>query len=204
MNKQKISCVPDRSTTIRGGFSYVVCTPRCTLPHCIVPVNFKSSLIALSGDLDGHCISPVNSDIWPLCNSGLTTLTHSQWLKDILLMDVGYCAADKAADNQVMWVLCVLCKFSLLHSQQNNSDLSINVLDNALKWFYYKQGAFQWQKMSKTAKAKVDQQLATESHQLRKHRLIKFLLQCTFFCMQLNRLLPVNEGNLRCIWMESY
>ena len=64
-----------------------------------------------------------------------------------------------------MGAVRALCEFSLLVSQQNYSDLSLTALDDALKQFYRKKGAFREQKMSKSAKAKVDKQLATESHQ---------------------------------------
>jgi hypothetical protein len=66
-----------------------------------------------------------------------------------------------------------LCEFSLLVSQQNHSDLSLTALDYALKRFNKKNGAFRDQKMSKSAKAKVDEQLATESHQLREQQIHK-------------------------------
>jgi len=40
----------------------------------------------LHGAPEGHCVGPVNSGIWPPCNSGATTLRHSQWHNYILLM----------------------------------------------------------------------------------------------------------------------
>jgi hypothetical protein len=66
----------------------------------------------------------------------------------------------------VMGAVRALCEFSLLVSQQNHSDLSLTALDNALKRFYKKKGAFRDQKMSKSVKAKVDELLARESHHL--------------------------------------
>jgi hypothetical protein len=81
--------------------------------------------------------------------------------------DDGKTAAEKASDEMVMGAVRALCEFSLLVSQQNHSDLSLKALDNALKQFYQKNGIFPEQKMSKSAKAKVDYLLATESHQLR-------------------------------------
>jgi len=72
-----------------------------------------------------------------------------------------------------MGAVRALCEFSLLVSQQNHSDLSLTALDNALKQFYKKKGVFRDQEMSKSAKAKVDEQLATESHQLREQKIHK-------------------------------
>jgi len=81
--------------------------------------------------------------------------------------DDGKTAAETASDEMVMGAVRALCEFSLLVSQQNHSDLSLTALDDELKRFYKKKGAFRNQKMLKSAKAKVDEQLATESHQLR-------------------------------------
>jgi len=69
-----------------------------------------------------------------------------------------------ASDEMVMRAVRALCEFSLLVSQQNHSDLSLAGLDDALMQFYQMKGAFQDQKMSKSAKAKVDELLARESH----------------------------------------
>jgi len=67
----------------------------------------------------------------------------------------------------VIGAMQALCEFSLLASQQNHSDLSLTVLDNALIQLYPKMGAIREQNMSKSAKAKVDEQLAMESHPLK-------------------------------------
>jgi len=80
--------------------------------------------------------------------------------------DEGKTAAENASDELVMGVVWALCEFSLLASQQNHSDLSLKAQDDALKRFYQKKGIFRDQKMSKSAKANVDDLLATESHQL--------------------------------------
>jgi len=66
-----------------------------------------------------------------------------------------------------------ICEFTLLVSQQNHSALSLKALDDALKRFYQQQGIFQEQKMLKSAKAKVDDLLAKESHQLCEQKLHK-------------------------------
>jgi hypothetical protein len=87
--------------------------------------------------------------------------------------DDGKTPAETASDEMVMGAVRALCEFSLLVSQQNHSDLSLTALDDALKRFYKKKGAFRDQKMSKSAKAKVDEQLATESHQLRDQKIHK-------------------------------
>jgi hypothetical protein len=75
-------------------------------------------------------------------------------------------AAETASDEMVMGAVWALCEFSLLVSQQNHSDISLTALDDALKQFYNKKGAFRDQKMLKSAKAKVDELLARESHHL--------------------------------------
>jgi len=71
-----------------------------------------------------------------------------------------------ASDEMVMGAVRALHEFSLLVSRQNHSDLSLNALDDALKRFYQNKDVFREQKMSKSAKAKVDDLLATDSHQL--------------------------------------
>jgi len=80
--------------------------------------------------------------------------------------DDGKTVSETASDEMVMGAVQALCEFSLLVSQQNHSDLSLTALDDALNRFYKKKGAFRHQEMSKSAMAKVDEQLATESHQL--------------------------------------
>jgi len=80
---------------------------------------------------------------------------------------------ETASDEMVMGAVRALCEFSLLVSQQNHCDLSLKVLDDALKRFYQKKGIFREQKMLKSAKAKVDDLLATESHQLRGQKIYK-------------------------------
>jgi len=80
--------------------------------------------------------------------------------------DNGKTPAETASDETLMGAVRTLCEFSLLVSQQNHSDLSLTAIDDALKQFYKKKGAFREQNMSKSAKAKVDEQLAMESHQL--------------------------------------
>jgi len=81
--------------------------------------------------------------------------------------------AEKASDEMVMGAVRASCEFSLLVSQQNHSDLSRKALDDALKRFYQKKGIFREQKMSKSVKAKVDNLLATESHQLCEQKIHK-------------------------------
>jgi len=76
-------------------------------------------------------------------------------------------AADAASNEMIMGAVWALCEFSLLVSQHNHSDLSIKALNDSLKWCYPKKGIFREQKMSTSAKAKVDDLLATESYQLR-------------------------------------
>jgi len=86
---------------------------------------------------------------------------------------MGNTVAETASDEMVMGAVRVLCGFSLLVRQQNHSDLSLNALHNALKEFCQKKGIFQEQKMSKSAKAKLDDLLPTESHQLWEQKIQK-------------------------------
>jgi len=88
-------------------------------------------------------------------------------------MDDGRTAAETISDEMVMGAKRALCEFSLLVRQQDHSDLSLTALDDALKLFYKKKGAFREQKMLKSAQAKVDEQLARESHQLREQKIHK-------------------------------
>jgi len=46
------------------------------------------------------------------------------------------------SDEMVLVALRALCKFSVLVSQHNHSDLSLTALDDALKRFYKKRDAF--------------------------------------------------------------
>jgi len=63
------------------------------------------------------------------------------------------------------------CEFSLFVSQQNYSDLYFIAVDYALKRFYKKKSVFWDQKMLKSTKAKVNKQLARESHQLQEQKI---------------------------------
>jgi hypothetical protein len=85
--------------------------------------------------------------------------------------DDGKTAAETASDEMIMGAMWALCEFSLLVSQQNHSELSLAALDDAFKRFYQKKGIFRAQKVSKSAKGKVDNLLAMESHQLRKQQI---------------------------------
>jgi hypothetical protein len=87
--------------------------------------------------------------------------------------DDGKPAAETASDEMVMGAVQALSEFSLLVSQQNHSDLSLKALDDALKRFYQKNGIFREQKMSKSVKAKEDDLLAKECHQLREQKIHK-------------------------------
>jgi hypothetical protein len=79
--------------------------------------------------------------------------------------DDGKTPAETACDEMVLGAVRVLCEFSLLVSQQNHSDIALTAQDNALKRFHQTTGAFQGQKMTKSANTKLDEQLATESQQ---------------------------------------
>jgi len=81
--------------------------------------------------------------------------------------DDGKTVAEKASDEMVMGAVRALCEFCLLVSQQNHSDLSLKAQDDTHKRFYQKKAIFREQKMSKSAKVKVDELLVTKFHQLR-------------------------------------
>ena len=81
--------------------------------------------------------------------------------------------AENAFYEKVMGAVQAVCKFSLLVSQQNDSDLSLKVLFAQLNRFYQKKSIFPEHKVLKSAKAKVDDLLATESHQLHEQRIHK-------------------------------
>jgi len=87
--------------------------------------------------------------------------------------DAGKTAAENASDEMAMGAERVLRQCSLLVSQQNHSDLSVKARDDALKRFYQKKDIFRDQKMSNSAKAKVDELLASEFHQLREQKIYK-------------------------------
>ena len=82
-------------------------------------------------------------------------------------------AAETASNEMVMGAVRTLCEFSLLVSQQNHSDLSLKALDDALNRLYQKKGIFREQKMSKSAKTKVDNLFAKECNQLHEQRIYK-------------------------------
>jgi hypothetical protein len=87
--------------------------------------------------------------------------------------DDGKTATEKASNQMVMGAVWALCEFCLLVSQQNHSDLSLNAPDDALKQCYQKNSIFREQKISKSGKAKMDDLLAMESHQLRVQKIHK-------------------------------
>jgi len=80
-------------------------------------------------------------------------------------MDDGKTVAETAFDEMVMGAVQGWCEFSLFVSRQNQSDLSLKGLDDALERFHLKKDIFWEQKQLKSVKAKVDDLLAMESHQ---------------------------------------
>jgi len=89
--------------------------------------------------------------------------------------DDGKTMAEHSSDVMVMGAVRLLFEFSLLVCQQNQTNLSLKALDDALKRVDQKNCIFREQKVSKSAKAKVDGLLATESHQLCKQQIHKIL-----------------------------
>jgi len=94
--------------------------------------------------------------------------------------DDGKTVAETASDEMVMGALQALCEFSQLVSQQNHSDLSLAAVNDALKQFYKKKGAFRDQKMLKSAKATVDELLARQSHHLGEQKIHKICAAMEF------------------------
>ena len=78
-------------------------------------------------------------------------------------------AAETPSDEMVLGAVWVLCEFSLLVNKQNHPNLSLTTLDNALKRFYKENSAFLEQKMLKSAKGKLDELLARESHWIQEY-----------------------------------
>jgi hypothetical protein len=73
----------------------------------------------------------------------------------------------------IIEVLRALCEYSILVTQPNQSDQSLKELDNALKRLKQKKGIFRDQKMLTSAKAKVDELLASKFHQLGEQKIYK-------------------------------
>jgi hypothetical protein len=80
-------------------------------------------------------------------------------------------AVENASGEMVMGAVRAFCELSVLVSQRNHLDLFLKALDNAFKQSCQKKGIFREQKMSKSAKAKVDNLFATECHQLREQQI---------------------------------
>jgi len=80
-------------------------------------------------------------------------------------------AAEIASYEMVMGAVQASCEFSPRVSQQNHLDLSLKALDDVLKRFHQKKGIFREEKMSKSAKTKVDDLLAMQSHQLHEQKI---------------------------------
>jgi hypothetical protein len=112
--------------------------------------------------------------------------------------DDGKTVVDTASDEMVIGAVRVLCEFTLLVSQQNHLNLSLKTLDDALKQFYQKMGLFHEQKMSKSAKAKLDDQLAKESHQLREQKIhmIRAAMETVLYGAE--KVSTTNVGNFKC------
>ena len=97
--------------------------------------------------------------------------------------DDGKTVVETDSDEIAMGVERAFYEFSLLVSQQNLSDLHLTALDDVLKRLYLKNGAFWEQKMSKSAKAKVDEQFAQESNQFWEQMIEKSMRQWRFSWM---------------------
>jgi hypothetical protein len=87
--------------------------------------------------------------------------------------DTGKAAAETGTDEMVMGAAWALCEFSRFVSQQTYSEVSLAEEDNGLKRFENKNSGFRHQKMSKSAKAKVDELLAIKNHRLGERKIHK-------------------------------
>jgi len=87
--------------------------------------------------------------------------------------DDGTTVAETPSDKMVTGAAQTLCEFTLLVSEQNHSDLFLTALDHALVQSYKKKSAIWRQNMLKSAKARVDEEVARESHQLQIERIDK-------------------------------
>jgi len=85
--------------------------------------------------------------------------------------DDGKTAADRASDKLVLGAVRALCECSLLVSQQNHSDPSPTALDDTLNSLHMKKVGFWEYQLSKTAKTKLDELLARESHLVREQNI---------------------------------
>jgi hypothetical protein len=81
--------------------------------------------------------------------------------------------AKTASIEMVLEEVRALCEWSLLDSQQDQTDLSLTAVDDTMNTFSKNKGAFRDQKMLKSAKTKVNKQLARHSRQLREQKIHK-------------------------------
>ena len=81
--------------------------------------------------------------------------------------------AETASNELAMEAVHPLSEFSLHVCHGHHTELSLKALDNVFKQLYYTMFAFQAMKMSKSAKAKVDQLLAQKSHQVQEQNIHK-------------------------------
>ena len=110
--------------------------------------------------------------------------------------------AETASHELVMGAVRALCEICLLVSQQNHSDVSLKAVEDAVKRFYQKKGICREQKMSKSAKAKVDDLLVTESHQLHARKIHKIRTAIEALVYGVERFPPQNTHNFRCAWID--
>jgi len=81
-------------------------------------------------------------------------------------MDYWKTLVETSSDEMVMIAVWALWEFSLFDRQQNRSDQSLTALDNALMRLYTKMFACHDQGLWKAVKAKVNNLLQREAHQL--------------------------------------
>jgi hypothetical protein len=107
-------------------------------------------------------------------------------------------AAENASDEKIIGTLRALCELSLLVSPQNHMDPSRKALDDTMKPVYQKKAICRDQTMSKSAKAKLDILLATESPQLCEQKIHKIPAAMEALVYGAEKVSTTKCGNFRC------
>lgn len=107
------------------------------------------------------------SEVWGICRKVAITCDPLSLSSN----DNEKTVVGSALDEMVIGAVYILCEFSLLVSSQNHHDLSLKALDNPLNNFAKKMHSVQLQKVSQSAKPKVDEMLTSESYLLNRQKI---------------------------------
>lgn len=88
--RHTLSLVTDAPRLVVGTLSIVVGTSRCSQPFVCTLQACQQHSQLLRRALDSNCLGPINCRIWPLLDSGLTTLKSSQRQRFTLRMLVAH------------------------------------------------------------------------------------------------------------------